>query len=76
MSVANKYKYCKDCAWSEIDASSAWMLNCIHPDVAGIDHYNLGATNPKGVTARDERRKLWYVFPACGKAGKLYEQAT
>ena len=68
-----KNKFCRDCKFSKPEERSEWNLRCINDLVAESDAWSLSALENKGTDCRLEREKPWLSFPACGKAGKLFE---
>jgi hypothetical protein len=66
-------KFCRDCYWSKPEPKSEWNLRCHNPKVAGSDEWNLSSATDKGTDCRVERSLAWFIFPACGKAGKQYK---
>lgn len=70
-------KYCKDCKWSKWskpEENYNWNLRCVNPVVNSKDSWALSATSISGTNAREQRDRRWYSFPACGMAGKLWEE--
>lgn len=67
-------KYCTRCIWSVPERDSSWNLFCAHPTVNARDAWALASKDISGTSCRDERKLTWIQFPACGKAGKLWEE--
>lgn len=67
-------KFCRDCIYSKPEETATWNLRCTHPRVAIDDEWNLSSAKINGTDCRVERGKPWFVLPACGKAGKLYDK--
>lgn len=67
-------KFCRDCVFSKPEVNSEWNLRCHNPHVSVTDEWNLSSSKIAGTSCVHERGKLWFQFPACGKAGKLYEK--
>lgn len=67
-------KFCRDCVFSKPREHSTWDLRCHNPEVAVTDNWNLSSAEINGTSCSQERDKPWFVFPPCGKAGKLYEK--
>ena len=65
-----KVKFCKDCVWSEVSASSAWELRCKNPIINANDEWALADVKFVGTNCREERKKKW--FAKCGMSGKLW----
>lgn len=68
-----KVKFCTDCVSSTPEINSTWSLRCLHPEVNAKDSWSLSSKIINGSSCRDEREKVWIQFPACGRAGKLWE---
>lgn len=69
-------KFCRDCAFVQPEKGSEWNLQCCNDFVVVKDSWTLSSSKAKGASCREERDKPWFIFPACGKAGKLYEKLT
>lgn len=65
-------KFCKDCAWSAPDKSSAWTLRCKNPKVNAKDNWALSCIDINGTSCTAERDKKW--FAACGMSGKQWKR--
>lgn len=71
-----KLKYCTNCIWSIPEKGFSWNLNCTHPIVNAEDSWALSSKFIGGTSCRSERERTFWSVPACGKAGKLWEEAT
>lgn len=65
-------KYCVTCNWSQ-EHKDYHELRCMHPLVNSKDSWSLADTQIRGTNCRAERDRGWLDWPACGKAGKLWE---
>lgn len=68
-------KFCRDCKHL-IDMGSCYddySLKCGHGEVVKRDFMALASPKHDGEYCYRQRAKPWFTFPACGKAGKLYE---
>lgn len=70
-----KVKYCVNCVYAIPERESSWNLSCTHPIVNAKDAWALASKYISGTSCRAERELSWYQLPACGKSGKLWEEA-
>ena len=64
-------KYCFECKYGKL---KGYDLRCFNPKVNAKDYWALASKGIPGSATTSERELKWYSFPACGMAGKLWEE--
>lgn len=70
-------KLCRECRWS-IESGDGFNLLCVNPFVIKKDEWVLASKEQRGTSCYEERGKDWSNswFPACGRAGKLFDKKS